>query len=47
MRAAIDRLKGELEVERLRESADLYAQVYAEDEDLRNLTDQAIDEWPE
>ena len=47
VRAAIDRLKGELEVERLRESADLYAEVYADDEDLQHLTDRSSDEWPE
>lgn len=35
------------EQDRLRESADLYAEIYAEGEDLQQLTIQAIEDWPE
>ncbi len=47
VREAIDRLRREVEEDRLRESADLYAEVYAEDADLRALTSQALEGWPE
>jgi Arc/MetJ-type ribon-helix-helix transcriptional regulator len=47
VRAALDRLRRETEQERLRESAALYAEVYAEDAELQRLTDQASDEWPD
>jgi hypothetical protein len=47
VRAAIEGFMREHEAARLRESADLYAQVYADDEDLQHLTDRASDEWPE
>jgi hypothetical protein len=47
VRAALDRLRREAEQERLRESAALYAEVYAEDAELQRFTDQASDEWPD
>ncbi len=47
IRAAIDRLKKELELERLRKSADLYSEVYTEDHDLKEITDVAVNGWPE
>lgn len=47
IRAALDRLQKALENEKLRMSADLYAEVYEEDEELRKLTESAISEWPE
>ncbi|GIK58374.1 MAG: hypothetical protein HND44_17275 [Chloroflexi bacterium] len=47
VRTALDRLQAELEARLLRESADLYAAVYDEDADLRELTETAILEWPE
>jgi hypothetical protein len=31
----------------LRESADLYSEVYPEDSELKHITDSAISEWPE
>jgi Arc/MetJ-type ribon-helix-helix transcriptional regulator len=46
VRIALDRLRQELETRRLRESAELYAQVYEEDEQLRELTESAILDWP-
>ena len=47
VRAAIERLRGESMQRQLRESAELYAEVYAEDEPLQELTEQAIEDWPE
>lgn len=47
IRAAIDQLKKELELERLRESADLYSKLYTEDKDLKEITEAAINGWPE
>ena len=47
VREALDRLRRELMQRRLCESADLYADLYAGDEDLRRLTGQAMEGWPE
>lgn len=47
VRTALNRLQAELEAHLLRESADLYAVLYAEDADLRELTETAVSEWPE
>jgi len=47
VRDALQRMKDELAATRLRESATLYAELYVEDEDLQELTEQACDEWPE
>lgn len=47
LRAAIDHFKKEFELERLKESADLYSEIYSEDEDLRELIEIATTGWPE
>ena len=47
VRAALNRLQEELELKNLRESADLYAEIYDKDEELQELTESAILEWPE
>lgn len=47
IRAALALMKQELEQRQLRESAALYAEVYAEDAELRELTDSARAGWPE
>ena len=47
VRAALARLQRILEEERLRESADLYAEVFEEDATLQELTDAAVAGWPE
>jgi len=47
LRVAIDQLKKNLEFEQLKQSADLYAEVYSEDNDLKELTETALDGWPE
>jgi len=47
IRAALDFLQKELEQEKLKMSADLYAELYDENEAFRKLTESAISEWPE
>ncbi len=47
LRAAIDHFKTEIELETLRKSADLYSEIYSEDNDLKELTKIAITGWPE
>jgi len=47
LRAAINHFKKEFELERLKESADLYSEIYSEDEDLKELTETAATGWPE
>ena len=46
VRTALDRLISELAKQRLRESADLYAEVYEEDDETKEWTDAAIPGWP-
>jgi len=47
VRAALLRLKEEFELKSLRQSADLYVEIYEEDNDLQELTEVAIVGWPE
>ena len=47
LRAAIDHFKTKIELESLRKSADLYSEIYSEDDDLKELTEIAITGWPE
>jgi hypothetical protein len=47
VRESLNLLREKLESQRLRESAELYAETYAEDSELRALTDAALKEWPE
>jgi Arc/MetJ-type ribon-helix-helix transcriptional regulator len=47
VRAALQQLQEELELKELQKSADLYAELYAEDSELVELTEQAVVEWPE
>lgn len=47
LRAAIDQLKKELELEQLKQSADLYSEIYSEEDDLKELSETAISGWPE
>jgi hypothetical protein len=47
VRVALLQLQEELELESLKQSADLYAEVYSEDSDLSELTETALIEWPE
>lgn len=47
IREALNRLKEELELQSLKESADLYAEIYADDREIKELTESAISGWPE
>ena len=47
VRASLNLLKEKLEAQRLRESADLYAETYMEDSELKALTNSAVQGWPE
>lgn len=47
LRAAIDHYEEDIELQNLKQSADLYAEIYSEDDDLKLLTDSAITGWPE
>jgi len=47
VRESLNLLREKLEAQRLRESADLYAEVYLEDSELKGLTDSAVQGWPE
>jgi hypothetical protein len=47
VRAALDHLEEELEKEVLKKSASLYAEIFAEDQELNELTDSALSGWPE
>ena len=47
VRESLDMLRVKLEAQKLRESADLYAEVYRDDSELRTLTDSAAQGWPE
>ncbi len=47
VREALFRLQKELEEQKLMASADLYAELFAEDEELVELTESAVVGWPE
>ncbi len=47
VRVALQRLQEELELQSLKQSANLYAEVYEKDEELQALTESAVQEWPE
>ncbi len=47
VREALKRLKEEVERKSLRQSADLYAEIYKNDSELKELTESAISGWPE
>ena len=47
VRKAINLLQTELDEKTLRESAEIYAEIYEEEEDLRKLTEVAVEGWPE
>lgn len=46
IRLAIDRLIKELELQELKKSAELYAQLYEEDSETKELTESGLLEWP-
>lgn len=47
LRAAIEKLRQELELETLKRSASLYAEIYSDDEELQSLTEEVSATWPE
>ena len=47
VREALECLKEEVERKSLRQSADLYAEIYDNESELKELTASAISEWPE
>ncbi|NOY68354.1 MAG: hypothetical protein GXP53_02515 [Deltaproteobacteria bacterium] len=47
IRTAIDHFKNKLELENLRKSAELYSEIYFENDNLKELTETAITGWPE
>lgn len=47
VQAALQRLKEDFELQQLKQSADLYAEVYEQDTELQELTETAIAGWPE
>jgi predicted DNA-binding protein len=47
LREAIEHFKKEMELESLRKSAELYSEIYSEDDDLKALTETALNGWPE
>jgi Arc/MetJ-type ribon-helix-helix transcriptional regulator len=47
IREALDLLRKECEAQKLRQSAELYAEIYDEDSELREMTDMAVHGWPE
>ncbi len=46
VRAALEELRKKLENQSLKESAELYAEIYQNDEELQELTNSAISDWP-
>ena len=47
VRAAIDHFKKEMDLKSLRKSAELYSEIYSQDDDLKELTETAVTGWPE
>jgi hypothetical protein len=47
VRTALEDLKRMLERQQLKESANLYAEIYAQDVDLQEITEAATTGWPE
>jgi len=47
VRMALDRFRAEVDRQILERSADVYAKLYADDPDLRDLTEEALAGWPE
>lgn len=46
-RAALDELRKKLEYQSLKESAMLDTEIYLKDDDMKELTNSAISDWPE
>ena len=46
VRSAIEEFIKSVEKQKLAKSAKLYAEIYKEDSELRDLTNSAIEDWP-
>ena len=46
VRAAVDNFIKLLEKQKLANSAKLYAEIYEEDSELKDLTNSALEDWP-
>ncbi len=46
VRIALQQFREELELQSLKQSANLYAELYEQDEELHELTQTAIEDWP-
>jgi len=47
LREAIEHFKKKIELESLRKSAELYSEIYSKDDNLKELTNIAVNGWPE
>ena len=47
IRKALKQFRKELERKSLEKSADLYAEIYEQDSELKKLTESALSGWPE
>jgi len=47
VRAAINEFRKKIEKQKLAESAKLYAELYEDDNELKEITDSAVNGWPE
>ena len=47
VRKSLDLLKRDIEARKLTESADLYAEIYDSEPEIREITDSALRGWPE
>lgn len=46
LRTALDLLKRQIEKDDMRRSAELYSELYESDDEIKELTDSAVGEWP-
>lgn len=46
VRTAINEFKKKLEEKELMKSAELYAEIYKQDEELKDLTNSPMEDWP-
>ncbi len=46
VRTALQKLQLALEADNLQESATLYAEIYEQDQDLQELAEAGLEEWP-
>lgn len=47
VRSAIEKFIKDLDQQKLAESAEVYAEIYKNDKELRELTNSAMNDWPE